>query len=672
MAKKFLVGFFALLVAFSVSVQSINNSYNSSAFSTIKEIRFKNSQKILGDTITIQYGDSAKLDAGTSDKSYKWNTGQDSPIIYAKTEGMYSVKLIDNDGFLSNESVYVKVLGVPVVVIPEKDWYIATGGRYADEGFGVATDKKGDIYVTGRFTSSIVFGTNTITSSYYDDNRQTMFLAKLDNKGDLVWYKTGSDIYSSDAGGYGVMVDRDDNVVVYGSFSNDFTFADTTILAKLNNSEKLFVAKLKPTGERIWVKGLGNIERPDQGIYTKTLFGTVDNKNKIIIAGLTTNYGTTFDRFVFKNCYPARNALFVLKLDGDSRLEWAKGASNSGQNQPTGIACDNIDNIYISGYSYDNSSFFFTDTVSQITINKYALLKLTPTGSLDWSISGNGGMSVASDTIGNVYAVGNWSSSTKNINLDKNNPNSILKINNTGKIEWQKSYSDNPLLLKTDRTGNLYYMAQRDSYNSSPYIMDKDTVQAGNRFLCKIDSASNLIYAKTTGENGYYNDMDIDKNENVLLTGGYFTAIFSDSIHKYIARVDTVKHITYYNYNLIGTTVDSKDGYLNLFIAKYCNEIKKESNAINSISPVEILPLRIFPNPAINQLNISLSSSKDEKTETLDIFNMLGKKMKSIDLRNQPSTILHIDCSDIPAGTYFAIIRTSKNLFTGKVMIKRE
>ena len=648
-----------------ISIQTVDNSWNRSDFSEKKEVLFKHTKKIWGDTLTIKYGDSVKLEPGTVYKSFNWSTGDTGTYFYAKNEGQYSVNLIDTEGYLSDESVYVKVLGTPVVVIPEKDWYQTAGAQYADEGYGVATDKIGDVYVAGRFTKMLVLGTDTLWGSYSNEN---VMLMKLDRTGKLIWWKKGLDKYLNDTGAYGVMVDHENNVLVYGSFSNDFSFADTTILATLNNSDKLFVAKLKPDGQRIWVKGMGNVERPDQGMYIKSLFGTVDNENKVIITGLATNYATKFDSVVFPTSYPARDVSFILKLDKTGKLDWAKGASNLEQNAPTGIVADISNNIYISGYNFGKSTYFYTDPASQLTINKCALLKLTPTGNIDWSISGNGGMSVTADNKGNVYAVGNWTSTSKVINLDTRKPNSILKINNTGKIEWQKDYlSASPLFLKTDSMGHLYYIAQKE-YNNS-FIIDQDTVWTGNRYLCKMDSASNVIYLKTTGTGGYYHDMTVDNKENVYITGGVYRAVFSDSIYKSIMYVDTVLHKIYYNYSLIGNEILINDGSFDFFVSKFCNDLPKGSQTTN-LQRITSGVLSIFPNPVSESLNIDLTVLGNEQAVSVEIYNLNGTRVKFVNLQNQPSKVIQVNCRDLLSGMYITLIRTKAAIYDGKLIVK--
>ena len=57
-------------------------------------------------------------------------------------------------------------------------WAKSEGGDYSDEGHSVAADGSGNIFVTGGFNSStITFGTTTLTNSIYDNGH--MFIAKI-------------------------------------------------------------------------------------------------------------------------------------------------------------------------------------------------------------------------------------------------------------------------------------------------------------------------------------------------------------------------------------------------------------------------------------------------------------------------------------------------------------
>jgi hypothetical protein len=212
-------------------------------------------------------------------------------------------------------------------------------------------------------------------------------------------------------------------------------------------------------------------------------------------------------------------------------------------------------------------------------------------------------------------------------------------------------------------------MAQNE-YNKS-FIIDQDTVWSGNRYLCKMDSDAKVIYLKTTGSDGHYDDMTVDSKENVFVTGRYYRATLSDSVYRYISYVDTVNHITYYNSIVIGTEIVTSDWNWNIFIAKYCNELKKVLTGNEIIKTPVTMQLTLYPNPATEFVTLNLPAIENNEAISLDIYTVTGKKVKTVVFQNQPVLQLKLDCSDLSAGIYFATLRTKMNTYTGKIIIKR-
>lgn len=97
------------------NVQTIDNSYNVSRYSEPLEFCFKHSKGVFQDTITICSGDSVKLDPGEGFKGYKWNTGAQERVFYAKNAGQYNLILTDQDNCLRSETVFLKVKNKPEI-----------------------------------------------------------------------------------------------------------------------------------------------------------------------------------------------------------------------------------------------------------------------------------------------------------------------------------------------------------------------------------------------------------------------------------------------------------------------------------------------------------------------------------------------------------------------------
>lgn len=135
-------------------------------------------------------------------------------------------------------------------------WAKSAGGIKSDDGSGIALDKLGHLYISGRFDSAAVFeATPVVGYGGYD-----AFLAKYDTSGNLIWLKyaggTGSD-YLKD-----IECDASDNIIGTGYFSAQATFG-TNDLTSTGLQDILFV-KYNPTGDVLWAKQAGGTDN-DEG-----------------------------------------------------------------------------------------------------------------------------------------------------------------------------------------------------------------------------------------------------------------------------------------------------------------------------------------------------------------------------------------------------------------------
>ena len=129
-------------------------------------------------------------------------------------------------------------------------WAKGAYGTGSDEGWDIATDDSGNVYVTGFFQSPFtVFGVDTIFnhSGAYD-----VFLTKYDSTGNVLWTKSAGGANSDLS--CGVATDDSGNVFIAGYFQSDsITFGSVT----LNNPGggcTIFIVKYDPAGNVMWAK----------------------------------------------------------------------------------------------------------------------------------------------------------------------------------------------------------------------------------------------------------------------------------------------------------------------------------------------------------------------------------------------------------------------------------
>jgi hypothetical protein len=144
-------------------------------------------------------------------------------------------------------------------------WVTSAGGNSYARGNGIRTLSDGSSIVTGWFGGTAIFGSTTLTSAGESD----VFVAKLDSEGNYVWAtQAGSASYDN---GYGLTALSDGSSFVTGHFRGTVAFGSTTLTSTGGADDwDVFVAKVDPDGEFVWVTSAGD-DGADLGYDISTL-----------------------------------------------------------------------------------------------------------------------------------------------------------------------------------------------------------------------------------------------------------------------------------------------------------------------------------------------------------------------------------------------------------------
>ncbi len=180
---------------------------------------------------------------------------------------------------------------------PNLVWANGIGGTGVDYSTGIATDKAGNVYITGYFTGTVDFdpgpGTAFLTPQWvfsqgWDND---VFIAKYDAQGRYIWAKNVGG-YDDDRG-YAIAVDTMGNLYVTGLFREIADFnpgvaGSTSGLLAATGYNDIFLAKYDTAGHHVWERKMGG-SSDDIG---ESL--VVNNTGSIYVTGRFKN-AATFD-----------------------------------------------------------------------------------------------------------------------------------------------------------------------------------------------------------------------------------------------------------------------------------------------------------------------------------------------------------------------------------------
>ncbi|MCC6724694.1 MAG: T9SS type A sorting domain-containing protein [Saprospiraceae bacterium] len=229
-----------------------------------------------------------------------------------------------------------------------------SGGQDVAQGAVATAD--GGLVIAGKTAS---YGTDANTSSVYTDQ----YFIKLNGNGQIVWSKTVGNPQAIDRA-YDIKELADGSFAVAGSYLHEGTFYANLL-------------KLSPSGDLLWNRGFGEPIAP-QANHGYGLLATSDGG--FLVLGGSTNLHENFQDFP---------DFLVAKTDANGMAEWTRVFAGSlgdySESASSAVELPN-GNYAIAGATSSYPSQGFVP-------NKFTVLELSPTGSLEQVIGYNGGSS---------------------------------------------------------------------------------------------------------------------------------------------------------------------------------------------------------------------------------------------------------------------------------------
>jgi len=480
------------------------------------------------------------------------------------------------------------------------------------------------------------------------------WLIKTDINGEILWEKTIGD--GTHANGFQSIYQLEDG---------GFILSGSTVL--LDDKGDFFIMKLNACGEKEWCRIVYNAGPTTSGDFSLNTYPIPGDEGYI---SLVMQWGDEFIPGVFKG-------IWLFRLDNSGEIVWIKNVFHlvdpfEYNEIPHNMFISKDTNCIITGYTG------YTDYGGGGVYAKPFIMAAGIDGSEKWWIidganSPNGGQTFRStqDSFENILTVGQgW-------------------IYGTGII--------GPMLLKIDKYGNLIY--RKFIVNSTNWgnalcinVLNDTTYDIGGGWdypgqsyhaaIARTDENGNLLFEKEIlqADYGLLNSIvTFDKKELFIGSFKDSDGFYKVSLHKF-------------NYDLEYDTA-----YTQPFEYDYkCSNLPIESDTIGIDAcdvwmalPGEIeyqsaKKLVISPNPAGNEITVQLPfATVDEhpwgtmtsrqynyryhEHSVLKIFDISGREIKEIPLKDIQGEKVHIDISGYKAGMYLVnLLENQKQMASGK------
>jgi len=380
-------------------------------------------------------------------------------------------------------------------------WAVQGGGPDSsnDEADGIAIDSKSNVIVSGIFEKTADFSGRKLTSTGKGD----IFVVKYNSNGKIIWIKQFGSIGVDNT--FDLAVDNQDNILLSGGFENTVKFDSFSLTSK--GKTDMFVAKLDPNGNVIWAKNFGST----QGDGGNEIF--VDNNNDIIATAISVgDFSVEDTKFV----NGGKRDSYIIKLNSNGNLIWAKAISGTGQGRIRAIAADGQNNV-LAGFQFRDQLKVENEIFDSLGDWDGLAVKFDSNGNLQWTKHyGGPGLDnvrgIGGDKDGNVYATGVFNTNTY-----------LSKFDSEGNLIWENKISSS----SEDTGAEIVVSSDGESYLSGA-IFDEMTISSQNfedikikasndvePYLLKFDNEGKLIsYFKPTESDSSSGGGTLDLNSN--------------------------------------------------------------------------------------------------------------------------------------------------------------
>ncbi len=471
------------------------------------------------------------------------------------------------------------------------------------------------------------------------------------------------------------------------------------------SAPNLYAVNFAPNGDTLWARVLGGLS------WDSGYDGIETSDGGFLAVGSTQSFGT----FVYD--------FYVVRFNAQGDTLWTRvidGAGDNRNDEAHAVVQTPDGGFAIAGYSYVHGGFHQ---------NAY-VVKLDVSGNMMWTSTVGGGQGeIAEDIIltkdnGLVVVGGSGSYSVANSDMY------VYKLDENGNLLWTRtiggSRSDYAYAVAETNDGHLVVAGATNSYGEGA----AGTWEATDAYIVMLDADGDTVWTRTVGGDNYEEIRDvIISSDGYIMAAGFSRTYGLGFMDAYVIKMnlqgDLIWAKTFGNSEVnmaFGITEIDQGSFLltgrthyaaygrDVFMAWLDSDgnsccLSGSGGEINSggiigaggiagtggaiidsggeigvffkkdtlclgLTFVPILeksePLKIYPNPTSDILNISIDSHSDEPFK-ISIFTIMGQRVRQETIASHET--LSMDVSSMQKGVYIIKIQRRHKLYTGKIVV---
>lgn len=524
------------------------------------------------------------------------------------------------------------------------------GGTQFENAMGIALDSMGNIIVSGYFSGTADFDPGTTNYTLTSNGGNDIFLAKYDSAGNFVWAihvgGAGEEFNYTDPA-----VDEYGNIYLCGVFNSntDFNPKGNAVIATNRGQQDGFVAKYDSTGLLQWVRGVGGALNDD--VYR------IDYKNYLVLfAGSFADSSYVDDGLTITPLYGSGSADVVFgKFNPNGNLFWLNTLKGNGEDHSYNITAGINGKTYLTG-TFEDTLIFDSGGVNPDTLFADGLTAFTASfsnfGNYYWSfpIENAYPFGLKVDHNGDILTCGQFSNfadfdpdaDTMTLIAQGSFDGYFAKYTNGGNYVFAKRIGGNgsDICYTIAELSNSSILVSGYFFNTADFDPDVTVASLNSNgfadiYLAHYDSLGNYLSAFGCGSPAFEfcRNMTCNSIDEVFLCGGFEQVVDFNPA----PAINTL------------VSAGSRDGYF----VKYAFP----TTSVHNMSSADLL---IYPNPFVNQINISDNFKQTQLILTDVLGNIIYKAIISAQTK--------INTELLSPGIYFLTIASGENVSTRKLL----